>query len=133
MKRTVWITLLAIIAFAVILIARMPVNWVSGFIPKNVSCTELSGTVWNGSCAGLVAQNIPIGDAAWELQALPLFTGKVAAFINVTSGQNFVRGDIETSMSGDKITARDLQADMPLDPKLFSQLPPGLSGVVRAN
>jgi general secretion pathway protein N len=131
MKRAVWITLLAILAFAVILIARMPVSWVSGFIPKNVSCAELAGTVWNGSCSGLVAQNVQVGNATWDLQALPLLKGKVAGYIEVTRGANFVRGDIEASRTA--ISAQNLQADMPLDPALISQLPRDLTGVVRAN
>jgi hypothetical protein len=131
MKRAVWITLLAILAFAVILIARMPVSWVAGFIPRNISCAELAGTVWNGSCNGLVAQNVQVGNATWDLQAFPLLKGKVAGFIEVTRGANFVRGDIEASRT--VISAQNLQADMPLDPALIPQLPRDLSGVVRAN
>jgi hypothetical protein len=69
MKRAVWITLLAILAFAIILIARMPVRWVAGFIPKNVSCVELAGTIWNGTCSGLVAQNVQVGNVSWNLRA----------------------------------------------------------------
>jgi general secretion pathway protein N len=131
MKRAVWITLLAILAFAVILIARMPVSWVAGFIPKNVSCAELAGTVWNGSCNGLVAQNVQVGNASWDLRPFALLTGKLAGYVEVTRGPNYVRGDV--AASGNAVTARNLQADMPLDPTLISQLPRDLSGVVRAN
>lgn len=132
MKRGIWITLLAILAFAAILIARLPVSWVAGFFPKDVTCTELSGTVWDGSCAGLVAQNVRFDSASWQLRPFALFGGKLAGYIEVTRGASYARGDIEAK-SGGTLTAHDLQADMPLDPTLIPQLPRDLSGVVRAN
>ncbi len=132
MKRAVWITLLAILAFAIILIARLPVRWVAGFIPKNVSCAELAGTVWNGSCDGLVAQNVQVGNVSWDLRAVPLLSGKVAGHFQLLRGTNFARGDIEASSNG-SFTARNLQVDMPLDPTLMPQLPRNLSGTVKAN
>ena len=131
MKRVIWISLLAIIAFAIILISRLPVRWVAGFIPKNVTCAELSGTVWDGSCAGLVAQNIQVGDVTWQLKAASLLRSKLAGHLDVVRGTNFVRGDVEAA-SGGTITARNLQVDMPLDPTLIPQLPRDLSGLVRA-
>lgn len=133
MKRAVWITLLAIVAFAIILIARMPVSWVAGFIPKSVTCAQLSGTVWNGTCAGLVAQSVQVGDVSWDLKALPLLKSKVAGSVDIRRGVNFARGEIEASLSGNVITARNFQADMPLDPTLIPQLPRNLAGAVKAN
>ena len=132
MKRGIWITLLAIVAFAAILIARLPVSWVSGFIPKDVSCDELAGTVWDGSCNGVVVQNVRLDRVSWELRPLALFGRKLAAYIEATRGANYARGDIEAK-SGGPITARNFQADMPLDPTLMPQLPRNLFGVVRAN
>jgi type II secretion system (T2SS) protein N len=133
MKRAVWITLLAILAFAIILIARMPVSWVAGFIPKNIVCAELAGTVWTGSCTGLVAQGVQVGNVSWDLKVAALLKSKVAGYVELNRGANFVRGDIETTTSGDNITAHDFQADMPLDPALIPKLPPTLRGLVRAN
>jgi general secretion pathway protein N len=132
MKRAIWISLLAVLAFAVILVARLPVRWVAGFIPEGVSCAELSGTVWDGSCGGLVAQNVQVGNLTWQLQARALLSRKLAGYFEVTRGANFARGDIVASADG-TLTARNFQADMPLDPTLFPQLPRNLSGVVRAN
>jgi hypothetical protein len=132
MKRGIWITLLAIVAFAAILVARLPVSWVSGFIPKEVSCTELAGTVWDGSCSGLSVQNIRLDSVSWQLRPFALFGRKLAGHIDVMRGANYVRGDIEAK-SGGTLTARNLQVDLPLDPTLIPQLPAGLSGSVRAN
>jgi general secretion pathway protein N len=133
MKRAVWITLLALLAFAIILIARMPVSWVAGFIPKNITCAELAGTVWNGTCNGLVAQGIQVGNVSWDLKASALLKRKIAGYFELNRGTNFARGDIETTTSGNDITAHDFQADMPLDPTLIPKLPPSLGGLVRAN
>ncbi|HVY80063.1 MAG TPA: type II secretion system protein N [Steroidobacteraceae bacterium] len=132
MKRGIWITLLAVVAFAAILIARLPVRWVSGLIPKNVTCAELAGTVWDGSCSGLVAQNVRLDGVSWRLRPLALFARKLAGHVELTRGANYVRGDIEAK-SGGALIAHNLQADMPLDPSLIPQLPRDLSGTVRAN
>lgn len=131
MKRAVWITVLAVLAFAIILVARLPVRWVTGFLPKTITCADWAGTVWNGSCTGLVAQNIQVGDVVWQLKAAPLLRSTIAAHIDVRRGPNFVVGDVE--MANDQLTARDLQVDMPLDPTLIPQLPKNLAGTVRAN
>lgn len=133
MKRGIWITLLAILAFTVILVARLPVQWVAGFIPKSVSCTELAGSVWEGSCSGLVAQNQQIGNVSWQLHPLPLLARKLSAHIELTRGASFAHGDVEAASGGDSITAHNLQVSMPLDPQLIRQLPHDLSGNVRAN
>jgi hypothetical protein len=47
-------------------------------------------------------------------------------------GANYVRGDIEAK-SGGTLTARNLQADLPLDPTLIPQVPRDMSGSVQAN
>ncbi|HEV7717053.1 MAG TPA: type II secretion system protein N [Steroidobacteraceae bacterium] len=133
MKRTLWISLLAIFAFAIILLVRLPVQWVAGFLPKNVSCAQLAGTAWEGSCGGLVARGLQIGNLTWELHPLALVSGKISVDVDVMRGTSFVRAEVESTFSGAKITARNVQADMPLDRALIPQLPPGLSGNARLN
>ena len=132
MKRAVWISLLALLAFAIILIARLPVQWVAGFIPKNISCAQLSGTVWNGTCSDLTAQGVQVGEVSWQLRALPLLSRKVSAHVDVARGAHFVRADVEASSDG-RLIARNVQADVPLDRALIPQLPPNLTGDARAN
>ncbi len=43
MKRTLWITLLAIVGFAIILLVRMPASWLLGFLPPNIQCADVLG------------------------------------------------------------------------------------------
>src|SRR6185436_6165296 len=54
------------------------------------------------------------------------------AFVDLTRGENFVRGDIEMG-SGNSYVAHDLQAQMPLDPPLLPQLDAGYAGNISVN
>ena len=132
MKRTLRITILAILAFAIILLVRLPASWVKGFLPPAVTCTDIAGTAWNGSCTGVAYNGAALGNLNWELHPLALFRGKVAAFVNLTRGGQFVRGDFEMS-SGQSYVAHDLQAQLPLDPPLLPQLDAGYSGNISVN
>ena len=132
MKRAIRISILAILAFAIILLVRLPASWVKGFVPPAVACSEIAGTAWNGSCTGLAYNGAPLGTLNWELHPLALFRGKVSAFLDLTRGQDFVRGDIEMG-SGQAYVAHDLQAQMPLDPPLLPQLGSGFAGNVSVN
>jgi general secretion pathway protein N len=132
MKRAIRISILAILAFAVIILVRLPASWVKGFVPAGVTCTDLAGTVWDGSCTGFVYNGSPLGNLDWELHPLALFRGKVAAFVDLTRGENFIRGEVEVG-SGGTYVARDLQAQMPLDPPMLPQLPSGYSGNLSVN
>jgi general secretion pathway protein N len=131
MKRIVWISLLAILAFAIILLVRFPAQWAARWLPPGTSCNQLSGTVWNGACSGLVAQGVQVDSASWQVHPVALLSGKVSAHIELLRGTNFVRTDVEAGSS--RITARHLTADLPLDRALIPQLPPGLAGVAKAN
>jgi len=127
MKRTVWIALLAVFAFGVILIARFPATWAAGFLPSGISCTQLGGTLWNGSCDGLVAHGATLGNAVWDLQPSALFGRKLAGHVELTRGSDFVRANVEAGAGGN-VVARNLQAEIPLDRALLPLLPPNLSG-----
>jgi hypothetical protein len=132
MKRTLRITILAILAFAIILLVRLPASWVKGFAPPGITCTELAGTAWAGSCSGLAYNGAPLGMLNWELHPLALFRGRVSAFLDLTRGQDFVRGDVEIG-SGQTYVAHDLQAQMPLDPPLLPQMRSDYAGNVSLN
>lgn len=132
MKRTLRISILAILAFAIILLVRLPASWVKGFLPPGVTCTEIAGSAWDGSCAGLAYNGAALGNLNWELHPLALFRGKVAAFVDLTRGENFIRGNIEVG-SGNRYVAHDLQAQLPLDPPLLPQLDAGFAGNLSVN
>jgi general secretion pathway protein N len=128
MKKAILLALVALLAFAGILLARAPASWMAGFLPESIQCAQISGSLWNGSCSGLVTEGTPMGQLTWNLHALKLFGGKVAAHVDLTNASGFVRGEFESNFSGSDITVRDLAARVPIDQTLAPQVPPNLSG-----
>jgi general secretion pathway protein N len=128
MKRVILLALAAVLAFACILLARAPAKWMASFLPATIQCAQLAGTIWNGSCSGLVSGGVPIGQLAWKLHPLRLFSGKLAMDFGVTRADGFVRGAMTSSFNGKDITVRNLSASLPLDRSLAPQFPPNLSG-----
>jgi len=132
MRRAIWIALAALLVFAAFLVARLPARWVAGWIPSSVQCARLSGSVWQGHCAGLAFQGAQLGDMRWSLAATRLFSGRIAGDVILTKGSLDVRGYVEATPTGSG-TARSLRAVIPLDPTVLPQTPPGLRGLVRAD
>jgi general secretion pathway protein N len=124
-RRGVLITVLAVVAFAVIVIARLPASWVVPEPPSAVSCAAVDGSIWNGTCAGLVAQGSPVGDLVWDVHALRLLSGKLSVNVVLTRPAGSVRGDFEVGLDK-SVTARNVKAELPLDQDLMSMLPRNL-------
>ncbi len=127
MKRAFWPALLAVVAFAVILIARIPVAWVVPRASAARFCASLDGTVWSGSCVGLSVGGRALGDVSWELHPLRLAAGRLAAHVTLAHGMTSAGGDVELGLGG-RITLRNLLADGPLDAALIPGLPVTLRG-----
>jgi general secretion pathway protein N len=131
MKRAIWITLLAVLAFAAIIIIRLPASWVLPAPPSAVACIEVDGTVWSGTCTGLTDHGQSIGDLSWQMHAVRLLAGKLNANVLLTRPSANVRAVVEVGLDKN-VVARDVQADLSLDPTLLPQLPPDLRGTVHA-
>jgi general secretion pathway protein N len=132
MKRAVLISAAGVAAFLVVLIFRFPAKWGAALLPENVSCSQLGGTVWNGTCLGLVVQGMPAGDVKWDLHALRLFTGKLGLDLAMVRGPASVQGDVSLGFSG-AVSARDVKARLPLDATLLPWVPPGMQGTASAD
>ena len=127
MKRGIWIALLAVVAFAAILLARLPAASIIPAGGARGSCASVEGSLWSGVCTGLVVQRTPVGDVSWELHPLRLLLGKLAAHITVTRGAGTLDAEVEFGL-GQRVTLRHLVANLPLDPALIPGLPPDLHG-----
>jgi hypothetical protein len=133
MPRTLWVGLLALLAFALILITRFPAAWALGGLPRDLSCDVVDGTVWNGRCVGLMFRHQElIGDLLWQLHPARLLAGRVAAHVELTQAADFVNADVEVAPDGG-LLARDVHASVHLNPALVPQLPAGLHGAARAD
>jgi general secretion pathway protein N len=133
-RRGIWIAVLAVVAFAAIVVARLPATWVVPAPPSVVSCAAVDGSIWNGACAGLTAQGTPLGDLTWNVHALSLLTGKLSAYMELTGPLAQVRGDFDVGLDK-SVTARNMQASVPFDQGIKRLLPPlqTLSGSANAN
>jgi Type II secretion system (T2SS), protein N len=128
-----WIGALALVAFALILLARFPAAWALGALPAGLSCDAVDGTVWNGTCSGLMLRHQQlIGDLAWQLHPVRLLLGRLAAHVELTQTGDYVNADLELAPGG-HVFASDVHASVHLNPALLPQLPAGLRGVVRAD
>lgn len=134
MRRGIWITLLAVVAFGAIVIARLPASWVVPAPPSAVSCAAVDGSIWNGACAGLTADGMPLGDMTWNVHPLSLLSGKLSAYVELTGPVATVTGDIDVALDK-SITARNVQASVPFGQGIKSLVPAlqSLSGSANAN
>ena len=127
MRRSLWIALLAAVAFVVIVLARMPAAWVVPTRGTQWACASIDGSLWSGSCAGLTVSGTPLGDMSWELHPLRLLAGRLAAHLTLSHGPADAAADVELTF-GQRLTARNVVADLPLDPALLPSVPANLHG-----
>ena len=128
MKRTILLIVCVVLVFAGFVIARLPASWVMPGPKSGMACSEVDGSVWNGTCTGLTVQQQPVGDLSWEVHAMRLLSGKINADVVVTRPTGSIRGNVESGFDK-KIFARDVLMDLPVDQELASGLPPNLRGL----
>lgn len=132
MNRSILLAVLVVLVFAMILIARLPAEWVLSGPRSDLHCVDTAGTIWNGSCSGMTVKGQPIGDLAWEVHAARLLSGKFAASVVLTRARGSASGTVELGMGG-QLNGHDIHLDLPLDPTLMPQLPPDLTGSLHAD
>src|SRR5687767_11705965 len=123
MKRAIWIGVLAVLAFASILIVRLPASWFAGALPSDISCGQITGTVWNGGCGALAVRNAALGDLKWRLQPAGLLGRELVSQLAL-EGPTGSATALVAARSEEHITARNLRAKFSLNPALFTSLPP---------
>lgn len=128
MKRAVWITVVAVVAFAAIVAVRMPVSTVA---PAALSqqCSALDGTLWSGTCQGVIWNGRQLGDLSWELHPLRLLLGQLSAHVRLADGPATGNTDLLLALGG-HLTLSNLNADAPLDPQLLPEVPRNITGRV---
>ena len=133
MRRAVWIGILVILAFALFLLVRFPASWVMGALPPGYSCDDVDGTLWSGSCGGLMLRHqILLGELSWQLHPGRLFAGALAAHVKLTQPGGAVDGEAEYSLGG-RLSARGVHGTLHLDPALLPQAPAKLRGELSAD
>ena len=103
-SKVVWI-IGGIIAFLVFAIAYMPAVHVISRIdlPKNVSISSVSGTLFSGKAQTIVVNGLPINNLKWTLSPLHILIGKVK--VEVQAGN--IRDKNEIAFQGQLTTPRN--------------------------
>jgi len=122
MKKTLWLVLLGIVAFAMMALATLPAQVaVKPLASRGIVLSGVTGTLWKGSAQVVQSGQVNVGSLQWELHALALLTGKAAADVKVTRPDGFVQTKVTASPSG-RLRFDNLSASLPL-----SSLPPAVS------
>jgi general secretion pathway protein N len=130
MKRTLTVIVLVIVAFAAIVLARLPASWLLPRGGPTLSCASVEGSLWSGYCGGLKAHGVALGDLTWQLHPARLLLGRAAAHIDIehppaTSAQ----ADVQIGLGG-TVEADNVTASLPLDPTLLPGVPSTLTGTL---
>ena len=88
--------------------------------PPGVTLSGVSGTIWKGRAQAVRSGTLHVGSVEWDLDILPLFTGKLGADVKVTRSDGFAQG-IDRRCAEPRITLRGLNASLPV-----SALPPNV-------
>lgn len=130
MKRTITVVVLGVIAFAAIVLARLPASWLLPTGGSTLSCAGVAGSLWSGYCSGLRVRGVALGDLTWQLRPARLLLGKLAAHVDLEHPPaTSARADVEIGLGG-TVEAQNLTALLPLDPVLLQGIPPTLSGTL---
>ena len=121
---------LAVLAFLLAFVARLPARWLPKLLPSGIVCIEPSGTFWDGACANFEAGGFRAGAIRWTLQPLRLLTGRLAARVRVSQPLATVEGVVALTPGG-AVEARNLRGSLGLAPGgLLPGIPPDLEGRV---
>jgi hypothetical protein len=112
--------------FVGIVVSRLPVSWVLPGPKSGIACSEALGSVWSGTCTGLIFQQQPVGDLSWDIHPARLLAARLNADVVLTRPTGAAQGNLEVGLDKN-ITARDIKADIPLDQEMVANLPPNLS------
>jgi general secretion pathway protein N len=123
--------LLALVAFAFTLLARLPARWLAPLLPQGIACTDPAGTAWDGSCSNLDARGFRAGATRWTLQPLRLLTGRAAAALRIAPPGATLEGDFAYGLFGGSLEGRNLRGELELQPGgLLPGIPSDLNGRV---
>jgi general secretion pathway protein N len=93
--------------FALFALLQMPAAWIiEKYAPQSPYIQQVSGNIWEGSANWQLPQTTTLltGAVDWTWQPWQLFLGKVAADVDITSGQTRLNGQVATGFNGWKIS-----------------------------
>lgn len=131
MRLRPWMILIALLAFVAVLLLRFPLRWALPFLPKQVQCTQATGSVWQGRCGALTfagpAGAMPLGPVSWNIRTAPLLRAHLSGSVQLEGPQLHGSAQFDASAGGD-LDVQDLDAAAPLDRRLLSMVPANWTG-----
>jgi hypothetical protein len=115
--------------FIAVLFFYLPASWFRSYLPAQVTCADVGGSVWSGECLGLAVQGAKLGDATWNLAAKDALRGRLVGDADVRGALAHARADLDVSLKGVG-ELRNVQAQFPLDPAFVPQFPADRRGIV---
>lgn len=126
MKR-ISIVLLAALAFAAVLVTRLPAAWVLPALHSELTCAAVSGSLWRGACTDARVRGFAIDQLAWQVHPSALLRGRVRIQLSAVRGAASASGQISVGLHG-PLEGRAVHARLALAPALLPALPPYISG-----
>jgi hypothetical protein len=115
--------------FLVVLFFYLPASWFRSYLPPQLACAEIGGSVWGGECLGLSVLGAKLGDATWDLAATGALRGRLVGDVDVRGALAHARADLDLSFGGAG-DLRNVQAQFPLDPGFVPQFPADRRGLI---
>jgi hypothetical protein len=111
-----------LLVFLAVLVFYLPAAWLGSYLPPQVRCAELGGSIWHGECLGLEVQQNALGDATWNFTPMRAFAGRLVGDVTVRGPMIDARADLDTDFRGVG-ELRNVTARFPLDPAFVPQMP----------
>lgn len=101
-KKNTKIILIVIALYLFFLITTLPANVVLSAInlPKNITLSSISGTIWSGKARQLHVSGVELGSVNWELHPLYLIIGELSADVSIINDQQYINTQLNLSSSG---------------------------------
>jgi hypothetical protein len=119
---------LAALVFIATLLVRLPAGVLVSHLPAGIACEEVSGTVWNGTCAQLSGDGLKVAGVSWHLHPLALLGLTLSVDLSSIDPAAGGSGSVVLTRSGDA-SITELHATLPLPPGA-ALLPAGASATL---
>lgn len=107
--KTKTLIITGLLAFGGTLIATLPASYVVEPLNKqaNIHLSGVKGSLWSGNIAQATINNIPWGEAHWQLQPLSLLSGKLAVKLETRHPEANIQGVAKLNLSKE-LTLQDV-------------------------
>lgn len=122
--------MLGMAGLLLVLLATMPLRWVTALLPRSIECAAPAGTIWHGRCTALRIGSAAVGNATWHLRTLDLVRLRLGADLAIVQPGLNLSATVTLLPTG-RVIAHDVSADIQLGYALVERLAPNLRGSVR--